>query len=74
MERRALLVDRMAEPMIEATIQKNREKIGSIVDTVILCRKQNLAYRGRRDDSNNYKGTWIAGNFQAVGQTAVIRL
>ena len=68
MEQRALPVDRMAEPMIEATIQKNRKKIGSIVDTVILCGKQNLAYRGRRDDSSNCKGMWFAGNFQALLQ------
>ena len=33
---------------------------------VILCGKQNLAYKGRRDDSNNYARIWFAGNFQAL--------
>ena len=31
------------------TIQKNRQKLHSIVETIVLCGRQNLALRGHRD-------------------------
>ena len=66
MENQILPVNRMAQPVIDNTIKENRMKLRSVIDTIVLCGKQNLAYRGRRDDSSNYAGIWFAGNFQAL--------
>ena len=67
MENQILPVNRMAQPVIDNTIKENRKKLGPIIDTIVFCGKQNLAYRGRRDDSSKYAGIWFAGNFWHTG-------
>ena len=49
------------------TIQKNRQKLHSIVETIVLCGRQNIALRGHRDSGTDVEGTQSAstnhGNF-----------
>ena len=45
---------------MQAQIVENREKMKSIVKTVIFCGQNNIPLRGKRDDSN------LHGNFQAL--------
>ena len=47
-------------------IEKNRRKLRSIVETVILCGRQTLAFRGHRDDETCPIGESNRGNFQAL--------
>ena len=46
-------------------IESNRVFLKSIVETVLLCGRQNIALRGHRDDSSHYNDT-NPGNFQAL--------
>ena len=56
------------------TIQNNRKKLHSIIETIILCGRQNIALRGHRDsstdlegpqsDSTNYGNFWALLNFR----------
>ncbi len=52
------------------TIQKNRQKLHSIVETIVLCGRQNLALRGHHDSGTDVEGVQSAsrnhGNFRAL--------
>ena len=51
----------------QLTIQKNRTKLIPILKTVALCARQNISFRGHRDDSKYLQDKSINhGNFQAL--------
>ena len=48
-------------------IDKNREKLKSILSSVVLCGKQNVPLRGHRDDSSHIEDVSVnCGNFQVL--------
>ncbi|CAH3159154.1 unnamed protein product [Porites lobata] len=49
------------------TVELNRQKLRSIIKTVVLCGKQNMALRGHRNDSSHLEeSSGNPGNFQAL--------
>ena len=57
----------------EATAQQiatNRQKLHSIVETVVLCGRQNIPLRGHRDSTMDVEHT-PNGNFRALLQFQV---
>ena len=49
------------------TVELDRQKLRSIIKTVVLCGKQNMALRGHRDDSSHLdESSGNSGNFQAL--------
>ena len=49
------------------TVELNRQKLRSIIKTVVLCGKQNIALRGHRDGSSHIdKASGNSENFQAL--------
>ena len=65
MENKTKSVARILDTALDAKINQNRQKLSSIVKTVILCAKHNIPLRGHRDDSKFYD-TEDCGNFQAL--------
>src|ERR1700727_2014783 len=55
MEQRQLSVVQMATTGTARRIQENREKLKSILDTVILCGRQNFALRGHKGGKEEKK-------------------
>jgi hypothetical protein len=55
MEQRQLSVVQMATTGTARRIQENREKLKSILDTVILCGRQNFALRGHKEGKEEKK-------------------
>ena len=52
---------------MRARIKKNRQKLVSILQTVVLCGRQNIASRGHRDDNKSMSKSDVNfGNFHAV--------
>ena len=47
-------------------ILQNREKLISIIKTVAFCGRQNISFRGHRDDETLEETTWNKGNFRAL--------
>ena len=64
MKRETVPIDQQLNRQIQQQIDENREKIKSIVKTVIFCGQHNFALRGRRDD--DVDDTTLTGNFQAL--------
>ena len=60
MRRQTAPIDQQLNRLMQAQIVENREKMKSIVKTVIFCGQNNIPLRGKRDDSN------LHGNFQAL--------
>ena len=49
------------------TVELNRQKLRSIIKTVVLCGKQNMALRGHRDELSHLdESSGNPGNFQAL--------
>ena len=65
MEHKVMPVDKMHDVAFDRTVSQTREKLESIVTTVILCGRQNIPLRGHRDDSSHYDST-DCGNVQAL--------
>jgi Domain of unknown function (DUF4371)/hAT family C-terminal dimerisation region len=65
MEQRQLSVVQMATTGTARRIQENREKLKSILDTVILCGRQNFALRGHKEGKEEKK-CYKKGNFLAL--------
>ena len=53
MEQRLQPIDEVLNSCVVKQVAENREKIKSILKTVILCGHQNLPLRGHRDDSSS---------------------
>ena len=47
-------IDSMVCNMRNAKIKENREVLVPIIDSIIFCGRQGIAFRGHRDDSSNY--------------------
>ena len=58
-------IDSQLDRVLNERINQNRKIIHSMVETVVLLGKQNIAFRGHRDDSKNYSDS-NPGNFQAL--------
>ena len=50
---------------LDKVVQQNRSKIASIAKCILLFARENIPFRGRRDDSQYYD-TSDCGNFQAL--------
>ena len=49
------------------TVELNRQKLRSIIKTVVLCGMQNIVLRGHRDESSNInEASGNPGNFQSL--------
>ncbi|XP_046862997.1 52 kDa repressor of the inhibitor of the protein kinase-like isoform X1 [Xenia sp. Carnegie-2017] len=58
-------INEQADSLLSKRIKYNRCILRAMVETVILCGRQNLALRGHRDDSSHYSSS-NPGNFQAL--------
>ena len=67
MEGNEKTIDNIISNQRRELIQKNREKLMSILKTVVFCGHQNIALRGHRDDSKYFQEDHSnTGNFQAL--------
>lgn len=66
MESKALSIDRQVDLVVKERVEENRTKLKSILRTVILCGRQNIALRGHRDDAKHLTDDRNPGNFQAL--------
>ncbi|KAM7437095.1 hypothetical protein ABFA07_013217 [Porites harrisoni] len=64
MRRQIAPIDQQLNQLMQAQIDENREKMKSIVKTVIFCGQNNIPLRGKRDD--NPDDSNLQGNFQAL--------
>ena len=66
-ENRALSIDQQVSSSRAKLVEKNRLKLRFIVETIIFCGRQGLAYRGQHDDGPVMldKSSFNHGNFQA---------
>ena len=64
MRRQTAPIDQQLNRLMQAQIDENREKMKSIVKTVIFCGQNNIPLRGKRDD--NPDNSNLQGNFQAL--------
>ena len=62
MRRQTVPIDQQLNRLEQAQIKENREKMKSIVKTIILCGQNNIPLRGKRDDSSDNE--LLQGNFQ----------
>ena len=51
MRRQTAPIDQQLNRLMQAQIDENREKMKSIVKTVIFCGQNNIPLRGKRDDN-----------------------
>ena len=65
MVNKVLPINQGLNNILKATVQANREKLKPIVKTILLCGHQNIALRGRRDDSTR-DDKENPGNFQVL--------
>ena len=66
MTRRAVPIDQQIDQLMQQQINENREKMKSIIKTVIFCGQSNIPLKGRRDD--NPDDASLQGIFQALLQ------
>ena len=66
MTRQQVPINQGLDQIMQDRIAQNREKIKSIVKTVIFCGQNNIPLRGRRDDKPDDAN--LQGNFQALLQ------
>ena len=68
MSGRQLNIQSQLDSILATRIAENRQKIKSIVKTIILCGQQNIPLRGRRDSMLDLERDEIAssGNFWAL--------
>ena len=65
MQQKVAPIDVCMNRASQKIIEDNRRKLIPIIETVILCGRQNFALRGHRDDATNWdKGN--PGNFQSL--------
>lgn len=66
MENNAKDIASQINDTIQQRILKNREVVKSVTKCVLLCGKQNIGFRGHRDDANYLQDGENSGNFQAL--------
>ena len=64
MSRGTVGIDQQLNQMLQRQIQENREKIKSIIKTVVLCGQNAILLRGEQDD--NPDNETLTGKFQAL--------
>ena len=64
MSRRTVAIDQQLNQIVQRQIQENRQKIKSIIKTVVLCGQNAIPLRGERDD--NPDDETLTGKFQAL--------
>ena len=69
MANQSLAIDQTQNKIAAERVFTNGKKLDSILMTVILCGRENLALRGHRDDSQHYDDS--VGKFQALLDFAV---
>ena len=65
MENNTKSVARFLDSTLDSKINQNRQKLSSIIKTILLCARHNIPLRGHRDDSDYYD-TDDCGSFQAL--------
>ena len=73
MDKRELAIDNQLNKIRKERIAKNRRKLLSIVETLIFCGRQGIAFRGHRDDQSSCDEDELAnhGNFLSLLQFRV---
>ena len=66
MEHKSVPIRQLMTSAINERIKENRAKLVPIVQTIMSCRRQNLALRGHHDDSTNFDTSDNHGNFQTL--------
>ena len=67
MEQKTTPIDVQLDRIKLKQIEENRKRLQPIVDTVILCGRQNIPLRGHRDNSKHaVEGSSNLGNFQEI--------
>ena len=67
MEQSTLPIHDQLQSAVCLQIKRNRDKLISVLKTVVLCGKQNISFRGHRDDSKYLnEDSQKCGNFQAL--------
>ena len=65
MEQSVLPIHHQLQSAVCLQIKRNREKLMSVLKTVVLCGKQNISFRGHRDDSKYLsEDSQKCGNFR----------
>ena len=64
MRREAVPIDQQINNLLQQQINRNREILKSLFETIIFCGKNNIALRGTRDDDP--RNPSLSGNFQAL--------
>ena len=59
-------IDHQLVSAVAQQVQQNRELLKSITKTIIFCGKQNVAFRGHRDDLKHLQQPGNHGNFHAL--------
>ena len=62
----AVAINIKLSQMRNERIQQNREKLIPIIKTVAFCGRQNIAFRGHRDEETLEETTWNKGKFRAL--------
>ena len=64
-------IQQQLREITQETIANNRKKLYSIIETILLCGRQNIALRGHRDSSTDLERN-SDGNFWALLQFRVL--
>ena len=59
-------IDEMVDEQRRKRKETNRKKLLPIVKSVIFCGRQNIPFRGHRDNSDDRQSGINTGNFQAL--------
>ena len=65
LKNRKLRIDECFDSVMQRNVEANRKKLLPIIETVLLCGRQNIPFRGHRDDATNMDDG-NPGNFQAL--------
>lgn len=63
MKQEVVPVDQQLNTILQQKIAKNRTIMASLFKTVLFCRRNNIAFRGSRDEDPSNES--LKGNFQA---------
>ena len=65
LKNRKLRIDECFDSVMQRNVEANRKKLLPIIETILLCGRQNIPLRGHRDDATNMDDG-NPGNFQAL--------
>lgn len=64
MKQEVVPVDQQLNTILQQQIAKNRTIMASLFKTVLFCQRNNIAFRGSRDEDPSNES--LKGNFQAL--------